>query len=329
MKLKNKELIQSYLVTTAKYDFSVYEKRILYRVIEAIQFELQGKKLNDTFIIDGLYGDKTVKIPISSFLVNEEDHNHTRIKKALTDLRNKTIEIDDKREWRLFGIIDKPVIKKYDSTVEFIIDRDIYAALLNFAKGFRKYDLKVAYEFESVYSMRFYELISEQKNKQRYPIEWLKERFKIQNKYTNRPSEFIRYVIEFAKKELDKKSPYSFDYELIYDCRKIVAIDLYPKHIVKNEDPEFERAKLIKKTSPQWVINNYIINALKEKFGFTKSEIEKNLILFESAQELMDDFLLFITTKHGKSAHLEPNKAKGWFINAVKGELKLLKQLDV
>lgn len=33
MKITNKEVIQSYLITTARYDFSVYEKRIIYRIV--------------------------------------------------------------------------------------------------------------------------------------------------------------------------------------------------------------------------------------------------------------------------------------------------------
>ena len=36
MKINNKELIQSYILTTAKYDYSVYEKRILYRIVEQL-----------------------------------------------------------------------------------------------------------------------------------------------------------------------------------------------------------------------------------------------------------------------------------------------------
>jgi len=30
--INNKDLIQSYIITTAKYDFSVPEKRIIYRI---------------------------------------------------------------------------------------------------------------------------------------------------------------------------------------------------------------------------------------------------------------------------------------------------------
>ena len=32
MKINNKEVLQSYILTTAKYDYSVYEKRILYKI---------------------------------------------------------------------------------------------------------------------------------------------------------------------------------------------------------------------------------------------------------------------------------------------------------
>lgn len=52
----NKELIQSYVVTTAKYDFSIYEKRILYRIIELIQGQIEGKKLTGK-IEPRLFGD--------------------------------------------------------------------------------------------------------------------------------------------------------------------------------------------------------------------------------------------------------------------------------
>ena len=37
IKITNKDVIQSYLMTVSKYNFSVYEKRILYRLVEAMQ----------------------------------------------------------------------------------------------------------------------------------------------------------------------------------------------------------------------------------------------------------------------------------------------------
>ena len=45
IRITNKDVIQSYLMTVSKYNFSVYEKRIVYRLVEAMQCEIEGKKL--------------------------------------------------------------------------------------------------------------------------------------------------------------------------------------------------------------------------------------------------------------------------------------------
>ena len=45
--LPNKAVFQSYIWTCAKYDFSPYEKRIIYRLIEFAQHWLEGVKIKD------------------------------------------------------------------------------------------------------------------------------------------------------------------------------------------------------------------------------------------------------------------------------------------
>lgn len=65
--IKNRELVQSYVLTTAKYDFSVYEKRILYRIIEVLQAYLSGIKLNYNYSVqEALYKDADTEISIES-----------------------------------------------------------------------------------------------------------------------------------------------------------------------------------------------------------------------------------------------------------------------
>ena len=51
-KINNKEVLQSYILTTAKYDYSVYEKRILYRLVELFQGLIQNQKLKDKIVIE-------------------------------------------------------------------------------------------------------------------------------------------------------------------------------------------------------------------------------------------------------------------------------------
>ena len=157
MKINNKEVLQSYILTTAKYDYSVYEKRILYRLIEVFQQYTTGNKLNDKVKIQkDLFNVNIVTLPISMFLVNEIDKNHHRIKEALMRLENKIFEYEDDSTWQLIRLISEPKIEKYEQTATFRINPKILEAFLDFSKGFKKYELKIAIKFESVYSMRFY-----------------------------------------------------------------------------------------------------------------------------------------------------------------------------
>ena len=93
MKINNKEVLQSYILTTAKYDYSVYEKRILYKIIEQLQFLIEGKELNQNYSLKEFLHDdiKLFKFtfPFSAFKKNEEDKNHAQIKKALLSLAKK------------------------------------------------------------------------------------------------------------------------------------------------------------------------------------------------------------------------------------------------
>ena len=71
-KIDNKELIQSYIITTAKYDFNVYEKRIVYRIVELLQEMLEGKTLDKKYSIEySLFQDSKITIPVSKFFENK------------------------------------------------------------------------------------------------------------------------------------------------------------------------------------------------------------------------------------------------------------------
>ena len=116
-KIKNKELLQSYVLTTAKYDFSVYEKRILYRIVEIQQELLEGKKLNERyFLAANHHQDVTYTLPISLFLKEDDRNNHKEVKKAFRSLQTKIIEYQDEDTWASLSIIANPESKKTTTT---------------------------------------------------------------------------------------------------------------------------------------------------------------------------------------------------------------------
>ncbi|SFN76214.1 Initiator Replication protein, partial [Algoriella xinjiangensis] len=268
-KINNKEVLQSYILTTAKYDYSVYEKRILYRLVELFQGLIQNQKLKDKIVIEqDNQNTSIVSMPIKLFLQNETDTNHIRIKSALKNLAKKFFEYEDENDWELISVISEPKIKKNTEIATFRINPKIVEAFLDFSKGFKKYELKVAMEFESVYTMRFYELLSNQKTPINYSIDKLKDIFNIADKY-KLTGGFIQKVIEPAKKELDKCSPYTFHYEPIKTGRKITGIRFIPIHQPQFEDESLKKQKAMKQMSNRWFIPKNIEDYLKYNYEFT------------------------------------------------------------
>ena len=329
MKNKQIEVIQSYVLTSAKYDFSVYEKRILFRIVEHLQNELDGKPLNKRCHIQkNLFDDRRFTMPISEFLNGEKDKNHARVKKALTDLRNKAFEYEDESVWEYLGIIERPSIDKYKTTVEFTVTPKLYECFLNFAKGYKRYELTTAFQFESVYAMRFYELLAGQINPLSYSVDALKDMFGLSDKY-NRTSNFIARVVDVAKKELDAKSPYSFIYKTNRDedgGRKIHTLYFYPVRTEHADDFE-EMKKVRRQSSPGWDLPQHVINYLKS-FGFESKDLKNNLDLLIWANANLD-IPVFLS---GKKRYIE-ERAKnpvgyiiGVFKNARKKELEKSKK---
>ena len=317
-KINNKEVLQSYILTTAKYDYSVYEKRILYRLVELFQGLLQNQKLNDKITIEqDKQHTSIVSMPIKLFLQNETDTNHVRIKSALRNLAKKFFEYEDDNDWELISVISEPKIKKNTEIATFRINPKIVEAFLDFSKGFKKYELKVAMEFESVYTMRFYELLSNQKTPINYSIDKLKEIFNVTDKY-RLTGGFIQKVIEPAKKELDRCSPYTFHYEPIKTGRKITGIRFIPIHQPQFEDEELKKQKVMKQMSNRWFIPKNIEDYLKYNYEFTDKELNNNLGLFEAIHNNLneEEFLDFLVELRPFAQYSE--NPKGYLIGALK-----------
>lgn len=318
--VSNRDQIQSYILTTAKYDFNVYEKRLLYRLVEIAQSEIEGIKFaNDCKKIEhNLWGRLEVTLPVASLLSGEEDKNYSKAKKALDSLSEKKFYYEDDKVWEKLFIIKSPKIQKYKNTMTFELEPRIWNVILDFSKGYRKYELVTAMNFKSTYSMRFYELLSGQKTKLIYSIDQLKEMFLVADKYA-KTNDFIRYVVEPAKKELDESSPYSFEWSANKEGRKIVSLNFYPVYKPENRDTELYKQELQKQTSLSWDLNKQVLDYLKDSIGFTPKELKNNRDLFITAQMELSDVIGELAILKAKSR--DKKNPKGWIINALRGKI--------
>lgn len=340
MKIKNKELIQSYVLTSAKYKFSVYEKRVLYRIIEIAQHQLEGQKLNEGFTINQtLFGDYVIRMPLTAF-ERGGSYNTPKIKQALKELRKKDITFENEFIEEIYGLIEEPKFYKPieqftdkprlnsagesiedipPGTVEFRVNPKIYQAALNFSKGWRKYELKVALSLESTYAMRMYELIVGQKKPLTFLISDLREMWGLESKYKE-TKDFFKRTIDRAKEELDKCSPWSFTYKKGKTGNKFTSVTFIPKHLPENEDPELTKKKAQKQTSIRWDLNNEFITYLKSKFEFDEGEINRNRELFIRCQNEIEDPMVWMNAIKGRSR--TKNNPKGYLIKSIKIELE-------
>ncbi len=148
------EIIQPNRVTMARYDYSKYEKRIMYRIIALIQSQMRGEIELDV----STFGDQYFVIPIEN--VDPEKKNHRLIRNALQSLQDKKISIDydefgDGFEGRM---INWGELKAGQLIIS--VPHAIGKPLLEIAKGFTAYSIVVVMALKSSYSMRFYEWCS-------------------------------------------------------------------------------------------------------------------------------------------------------------------------
>lgn len=330
----NKDVFQSYVFTMAKYDFSIYEKRIMYRLVELAQCELQGLKMaNNLYKITPTIMGKEIQMPVSAILRNETDKNYEIAKKAFKSLATKGVEYEDDKIWSFTNIITCPKIKKGEGVAVFNVLDDIWRCILNFTKGYKKYELVTAMSFKSVYSMRFYELLSGQKTPLSFSVEDLRNRFCLKSKY-KRADDFKKNVLDIARKELDENSPYSFTYEEITEHSrgrngyKVTGYTFIPKFIHKNRDAKLEEKELNAKvgniTGRYGMLDKNVSDYLLYNLNIPKESINSNKTTFIQAQRLIPN-LVDVLAEIGPRMR-DKEKPVGYLIRALQGKMADLKK---
>lgn len=319
----SRQVVQSYIFTTAIYDFNVYEKRVLYNLVRLAQSQIEGVRLSDSlYKIDHAYKDYVVvELPMSDFLTDEDDKNHSRIKAALKSLHQKTFTYSDAGVWECFSIIANPRIRLRSSKVSFIVDARVWDVLLDFTRGFSRYDLRVAFTLESSYAMRMYELLAGQKDPIIYSIDALRKEFKLEGKYAL-TKDFIKRVIESAKNELDSKSPITFTYTPLKEGRKFTRILFYPKRQLNKEPKDALLKESVRKYGTEGYLSSEETRLLTE-IGFSRTGIKNNFSLFIQCKKELD-FIYELALLKGRAR--EKSNPCGWCIKALKGKLADSKQ---
>lgn len=295
-----KDIYQSFAFTVSRYKWSIYEKRIVYRLIEMAQCELEGIRFSDG--LHNIEPNKLMKLheitmPVKDILANEEDKHYTQAKAAFKSLSKKGCEYENDEIWSYVNIIAHPTINKGSGLVKFTVFDEFWKLLLKFGsdpKGYRKIELLTAMSFDSVYSMRIYELISGQTRPMTWDLAFITDRFQLTKRMSSPPILEER-VLAPAKKELDEKAPYSFKYERIEvksrgrGGKKVTGYTITPYPIQKNRNNVLEMkditAKLPSGGRFGGLLKTELYDLLTKEFGWPKDSVNSNKTLFMRAEK--------------------------------------------
>lgn len=207
-----------------------------------------GKEEDFSFIVND-DGSLHVRAYLNHFLPDGSTH-FDRVKEAMTNLNDKVIDIEDRRgTWARVRLFEMPSILSYDHA-HFTVNSFLVEYFIDLSRGYRRFNYDVAFNFRSVYSSRIYILLSGQTSSMpAVPIPYLKKIFGIEERYRD-DRDFVRRVIQAAKKELDLKSPLTFDYKL-EKRHNGKSVKFYPKKKNTNQLKQITVHGKLTKTSKE------------------------------------------------------------------------------
>lgn len=197
-------LQQDNRLTTARYELSLMEKRVLYIIIQQIRKDFVLSEKGDRNLFDNLI----IKMRGES-ITKGVDAKPYLVKNALKQLRERSFEWQNeydedspKHEWFEVGFINYGEWNK-GGMVEVEVSKKILPFFVELADKFTEYSLLVAISLRSKWSQRLYELCCQWRASGGFQVELkeLREMLKLEGSY-KRYASLKKYVLEVARKEL-------------------------------------------------------------------------------------------------------------------------------
>lgn len=344
------QLVESWIFATSSRNFSIYSERLLLRMVQLAQAQVLGASFRDGTSIGqvtiGPLGEARLEVPIRS-LLSEGNTNYSQAKNAIMELMQspyfverpkikagKPVIGEDGQEFEFVGhqILNNCYLNVKPGAAVIEVNRETWNAILDFSKGFRKFDLETALKLKLAPSLRLFQLLSNQKNPVTFSLDRLRKMWMMDERdpetgeYKIYPDtyNFIKRTIEPAKKELDEKSPWSFDFIKNYAVsdqanvgrrgkKRVTSITFIPIHKLLLE-PE---SALIRMTSSAISeLGKETYDMFIFKFGFTQKGLKNNASLFHAANKAgmdIDAFARDITP-----AAVRSDNPPGYVIQAIK-----------
>lgn len=315
------EIVQSFIYSVSRVELSLYEQRILLKVVEFAQSQLKGRLLkNSLFRMEHDLDNVRIQIPVR-YILTEGSKHYEDVREAAIKLMGRRFEFWDTNSgaWYSSPLIYNVAYVEGGGLLSFYVSKMLFDVILDFTKGFCKYDLETALSLSSPYAVRMYALVASQTRPIVYTIGQLKKMFGVEDKY-KQTRDFLIKVIDAAKKILDDAQCNSFTYSKIKNGKKVESICIAP---LKRRQLTAE--ELAAKVSLKRLVDNEILVVLISYMGFTTKEISAHKILLNDFCKLpyCTDTIYNIERRFRKG-----KKNKGYVIAAIRDEVDSFKRMQ-
>ena len=298
-------LIQDNRITSARYELTLLEKRILYVLIKDIRNKYVSKGNVNTTLFD----DMIINISSTNLLSQIKETNPKSVKNALRKLNSRVFECDNgvpesdpEHEWLIVNFINYGKWKKQGG-IEFQVSKEILPFFVELTKNFTEYSLVVAMSLKSKWSQRFYEICCQWKNAGGtiLNLKDLRKQFELTDKYV-KYNTLKKYVISAAHKELKElykkgECDVYFEFSELKESRSVEAL----------------RLKIISKDKNTEVAKDVDITHIVREQLYSIFEVEKKPKNKEKIQKLIS-FLILNTEKlytvYGKIQYTKDKKPR-------------------
>lgn len=315
------EIVQSFIYSVSRVELSLYEQRILLKVVEFAQAQLKGRLIkNSLFRMEHTLDNVRIEIPVK-YILSEGSKHYEDVREAAIRLMGRRFEYWDTNSgaWYSSPLIYNVAYVEGGGLLSFYVSKMLFDVILDFTKGFCKYDLETALSLSSPYAVRFYALVASQSRPVVYTIGQLKLMFGLEEKY-HQTRDFLIKVVDAAKKVLDDAQCNSFTYSKIKSGKKVEAICISP---LKRRQLSAE--ELAAKVSLQRLVDNEILVVLISYMGFTTKEISAHKVLLHEFCKMpyATDTIYNIERRFRKK-----KKTKGYVIAAIRDEVDSFKRMQ-
>ena len=204
----------------ASYRLSIDEIRIL-----ALTIGTMDPKSNQKIF------DFTVADFVREFPEISQDNAYKQIQAAIKRIYDRSVKTEDKERITEFRWVSSRTYFKKEGRFRIAMTDEVMPYLTQLKGQFTQYQLKHIAYFNSVHSIRIYELITQYRSvgSREITVEKLKEWLQVEESYS-RWNNFKARVLDPAISEINEKSDLFVEYEPIKKGRKVTGIEFRITH---------------------------------------------------------------------------------------------------